>query len=92
MKTPMLFELLRSRGFVEVDVEAGNAFEFVERAAGDAEAAAGDHRHPDIVAGEQGREDERDLVADAAGGVFVDLRRRTLRDSAARARCASSRR
>ena len=67
MKTPMLLELPQRARLVEVHVEAGDAFEFVERAAGDAEAAAGDHRHPDIVAGEERREDERDLVADAAG-------------------------
>ena len=57
--------------FVELRAEAGDAFELVECAASDAEAAAGDHRHPDAVAGEQRREHERGFVANAAGAVLV---------------------
>ena len=73
------FQLSQGAPLVDVNVEAGNAFELVERAAGNAEAASGNHRDPVFIAGEQGSEHERCLVADAAGGVFVDLRRRTLR-------------
>ena len=59
----------------EIGAEAGDRFELVERAAGGAEAAAGDHRHLQIAAGQERRERQRDLVADAAGRVLVDLRR-----------------
>ena len=69
-------ELREGLIFAQRDVEAGDAFQFVERAAGDAEAAAGDHGHPQIIAREERREDERDFVADAAGAVFIDLGRR----------------
>ncbi|MCU0751470.1 MAG: hypothetical protein MUC40_00295 [Akkermansiaceae bacterium] len=40
----------------EVNVETGDRFEFVERAAGDAQTAAGNHRHPATGAGHQRRE------------------------------------
>ena len=67
----------------ELGVEAGDGFELVERAAGVAEAAAGDHRDADAGdsggrgcgeagGGEDGGDEERGLVADAAGGVLVD--------------------
>ena len=59
----------------EIGAEAGNRLELVERAAGRAEAAAGDHRHLQVAAGQERREDQRDFVADAAGGMLVDLRR-----------------
>ena len=59
----------------EVDAEAGDRLELVERAAGVAEAAARHHRHRDAARGDRRRERDRDLVADAAGRVLVDLRR-----------------
>ena len=55
----------------EIDVEAGDGFELIERAAGVAEAAAADHRNGEAARGDDGREDERSLVADAAGGMLV---------------------
>ena len=54
--------------------EAGNGIELVERAAGDAQAAPGNHRHAEAEAREQRRERERDLVANAAGGMLVHER------------------
>ena len=60
-------------GHAEVDLEARDGLELVERAAGVAETAAAHHRDLEAAGyGERG-EDERDLVADAAGGVLVDL-------------------
>ncbi len=70
-------KLLERTFFVQVHVETRNAFQFIERAAGNSEAAIGNHRHPDFIARQQRREHERNLVAHAAGGMFVDLRRRT---------------
>ena len=55
----------------QAGVVAGDRLELVERAAGDAEAAAGDHRDGDAARGDERREGDRDLVADAAGGVLV---------------------
>ena len=60
----------------EPRAKSGDRFELVERAAGVAEPAAGHHRHDRAARGRQRREDERDLVADAAGRVLVDRRRR----------------
>ena len=57
-------------------VVAGDRVELVERAARVAEAAAGDHRHRAAAGGEDRREQQRDLVADAAGGVLVEHRAR----------------
>ena len=62
-------------GRAQIRAKAGDRFELVERAAGRAEAAAGDHRHLQVAAGQQRRERQRNLVADAAGRVLVDLRR-----------------
>src|SRR5205823_14353515 len=42
----------------ETDIEAGNGFQFVERAAGVPEAAAADHGHDEAAGSDQGREDE----------------------------------
>ena len=64
-RMPQLVE--RERG-----PEPGNGFELVECAAGMAEAAAGHHRHGRAARGDERRQDERRLVADAAGAVFVD--------------------
>jgi hypothetical protein len=58
---------------VEVDGEAGDRLELVERAARVAEAAARDHRHGHAAGRDERREADRDLVADAAGRVLVDL-------------------
>ena len=70
----------------ELGVEAGDGFEFVEGAAGVAEAATGDHGDADgrcarggeaghTSGGEDGGDEERGLVADAAGGVLVHRER-----------------
>jgi hypothetical protein len=53
--------------------ETGDALELVEGAAGVAEAAAADHGHAHAAGGHEGGEGQADLVADAAGAVFVDL-------------------
>ena len=74
-----LVELFESAFLVNVHVETGNAFQLVERAASDAKTAAGNHRHPDLVAREQGREHERNFIAHATRRMFVDFRRRILR-------------
>ena len=55
-----------------VGVVAGDRVELVERPAGVAEAAAGDHRHRAAAGGDDRREHQRDLVADAAGRVLVE--------------------
>ena len=60
--------------------EAGNGIQLVERAAGDAEAATGNHRHAKAEAREQRRERKRNLVADAAGGMFVHERTLVFRE------------
>ncbi len=78
MKRP-IFSSCRSARFVEIDVKPGDALELVERATGDAEPASGDHWHPDLIAGQERREDKRDLVADAAGRMLVHLWRRAPR-------------
>src|SRR5262249_10241916 len=74
-----LVELFEGAFIIKVYVETGDTFEFIWRATSDAESASRNHRYPHIIASEQRSEHERDLVADTAGGVFVDLRRRTLR-------------
>jgi hypothetical protein len=56
---------------MELRGEAGDGLQFVERSSSDPETAAGNHRHAETQAGEQRRERQGDLVADAAGGVFV---------------------
>ena len=61
-------------GQAQADVEAGDRLELVERAAGVAEAAAGDHRHVHAAGGGERREHQARLVADAAGRVLVGLR------------------
>ena len=57
----------------EIDVEAGDGFELVERAAGVSEAAAADHGNGQAARSDDRSEDERSFVADAAGGVLVDF-------------------
>jgi hypothetical protein len=50
----------------------GMRLEFVERAAGVSETATRELRHGRAAGGHERREDERDLVTHAAGGVLVD--------------------
>ena len=67
----------------KLGVESGDRFELVERAAGVAEGAAGDHGDADAgdavrigdcdaCRGEDGGDEDGCFVADAAGAVFVD--------------------
>ena len=65
---------LPERSEVGLRVVAGDRIELVERAAGVAEAAAGDHRHVGAAGREHRREHQRDVVADAAGRVLVEDR------------------
>ena len=58
----------------QVGAPAGDRFHLVERAAGVAEAAPRQLRHRGAARGDERHEDERDLVADAAGRVLVDGR------------------
>ena len=53
---------------------AGDRVELVERAAGMAEPAAGDHRHDAAAGGDDRRQHQRDVVADAAGRMLVEHR------------------
>ena len=57
-------------------LEAGYGIELVERAAGDAEPAPGDHRHTKPKARQQGSQRQRDFVSDPAGGMLVNQRAR----------------
>ena len=57
----------------EAGPEAADAFELVERAAGVSEPAARHHRHRHTEGSDDGRDDQRGLVADAARAVLVDL-------------------
>lgn len=78
-----LAEDLLEAGEGELGVETGDGFELVQRAAGVAEAAAGDHGDADAGdscdggmgearCGEDGADEEGGLVTNSAGGVFVD--------------------
>ena len=67
-------QLRPQRRRVEVRPPAGDRLQLVERAAGVAEAAAGELRHRDAERRDERRERQGDLVADAAGGVLVDRR------------------
>ena len=69
---------------------AGDRVELVERPAGVAEPAAGDHRHHAAAGRDDRREQQRDLVADAAGRVLVE--HRPVVPRAARCRSRASRR
>ena len=51
---------------------AGDRLELVERAAGVAEAAPGNHRHEGAAGRQHRREHQADIVADAAGRMLVD--------------------
>ncbi len=63
----------------EVDVEAGNGLQFIQRTAGVPQSAPADHRHFDPARGHNRRDDQRSLVSHAAGGVLVHLAPRDLR-------------
>ena len=58
----------------QLDPEAGDRLELVERAAGVAEPAPAHHGHLDPAGRHQRRQRQRGLVPHAAGGVLVDLR------------------
>ena len=67
----------------QIDVEPGNGFELVERAARVAEAAPADHRdvdgllserHDDVRGRNYRSDHERSFVADAARGMLIDFR------------------
>ena len=73
MAQPQISSTRRNSGDGKIHVEAGDGLEFVERAAGVAEAAAADHRHRDARGGRQRSEHQRSLVAHAAGGMLVDF-------------------
>ena len=60
---------------------AGNGIELVERAAGVAEAAPGDHRHEAAAGRDDRRQHQRDIVADAAGRMLVEHRPAAVRQS-----------
>ena len=55
----------------QIHVEAWNRLQFVERAAGVAEAAAADHRNRKAARRDDGSKNERSLVANPSGGVLV---------------------
>jgi hypothetical protein len=57
----------------EVRAEAGDRLQLVHGAAGVAQPAPAHHGHRHAQAGDQRRQHDRNLVADAAGGVLVDL-------------------
>jgi hypothetical protein len=58
----------------QVSAESRNRLELVERTARVGEAAPRHHRHRDANRRDERRENDRHLVADAAGGVLVDAR------------------
>ena len=62
----------------QIDVEAGDGLQLVQRAAGVAEPAPADHGDGHAGCGNHRGNDERRLVADAARGMFVDLRARNV--------------
>jgi len=55
----------------KIDVETGDGFELIESAAGVAETAAADHGNGESGGGDDGSENERCFVADAAGGMLI---------------------
>ena len=57
----------------------GDRIELVERPPGMAQAAPGDHRNPGATGRQRRRQQQRDVVADAAGGVLVERRAVQLR-------------
>ena len=71
---PALAHRLRGSARSGRGVVAGDRLELVERAAGVAEPAAGDHRHGAAAGGHDRREQQADLVAHPAGRVLVEHR------------------
>ena len=61
---------------VEIGAETGNGFELIQRAAGVAQRAAGNHGNDDARGRGQRRRDQAGFVAHAAGGVLVDFNAR----------------
>jgi hypothetical protein len=72
MATPTSLHDLRNSSGLRHGGVAGDRIEFVERAAGVAQAAARDHRHEAAAGRDHRAEHQRDDVADAAGRVLVD--------------------
>ena len=72
---PQRHQLGLRLGQRDLGAESRNRFELVERAAGVPEAAPRHHRDGDAAGGDERRQDQGHLVADAAGRVFVDARR-----------------
>ena len=71
---PHVAHLRDQLGGRQVDAEAGDRLQLVERAAGVAQAAAGELRHRHPARGHQRRHHQRRLVAHAAGRVLVGHR------------------
>src|SRR2546425_3741876 len=57
----------------EIDVEAGDGLELIERAARVAKPAAADHGNNETAGGDNGSQNERGFVADAARRMLVHL-------------------
>ena len=69
----------KALGHRHVDPEPRNRLELVDRAAGVPERPAGALRHQRAARGDDGHDDERHLVADAARAVLADLHARQRR-------------
>ncbi len=69
-----LFDNLAETIVVRENIEARDRFQLVQRAAGMAEAASGNHRHIAAAGGHHRSQHQRGDVADAAGGVLIDHR------------------
>ena len=72
MTAPTISSCSRISSLESAARQPGNRLELVERAAGVAESPTRELGHRRAARGHQRREDERDLVADAARGVLVD--------------------
>ena len=57
----------------QIGAKAGDRFQLVERAAGMAQSAAGDHRHDHARRRRDRSGDQTGLIADAAGGMLIHL-------------------
>ncbi|EJK92459.1 hypothetical protein UUU_04450 [Klebsiella pneumoniae subsp. pneumoniae DSM 30104 = JCM 1662 = NBRC 14940] len=69
-----IFNNLAEAVVVREDIEARDRFQFVQRTAGMAEAAAGDHRYVTTAGGHHRPQHQRSDIPDAAGRVFIDDR------------------
>jgi hypothetical protein len=70
---PALLDHAPELGERQVHAKTGDRLQLVERAAGVAEPAPGDHRHVDAARGRERREDQAGLVAHASRRVLVGL-------------------